>query len=290
MTDLQTVPDEPLRPAATQASRLLATAFVSRAAAAARDGRLDDAEPLIAEALIAQRSIEALDLLARIRAQQGRLLEAEAAWSEALRNDPNCDAAQAGLRRIRSMQTRRVPLWPLIVAAAVVVTVLVVELRRIPAPAPPPVELKRPATAAPKQPVAEAPVIQLAAIPGVILRREKDEVIATFEASVFSHGATLTKEGKSLLASLGRQIEAHAGTPQLIIEGHCDRNPLRDGSAYDDNTALGLARSDAVFRYLRQTTHLPNDAFSLRTLGSDAPPFADPERNRTVVIRIRPQR
>ncbi len=54
----------------------------------------------------------ALDLLARIRAQQGRLAEAEAFWTRAAQLDPgNADYA-AGLRRIARMQQRSLSYFP----------------------------------------------------------------------------------------------------------------------------------------------------------------------------------
>lgn len=297
MSELRALPDQPAGQITTQASSLLGAAFVARAAALARDGHLDAAEPILAEALQAERSIEALDLLARIRAQQGRLAEADALWNEVLHRDATFDAAHAGLRRIRAIQTRRVAAWPFAVAVIVAAVILGIVVQRQPAPpsapsAPQPAHATAPPP--PAQPAAVAPVVKLSQIPGVIVRQENGDLVATFEAGLFAHGATLTNDGRTLLAKLGRELEPHASAMHFIIEGHCDRAPLHDRSGYKDSAALGLARSDAVFRYLRQATSLPSDAFLLRSLGSDTPPFAEEARtgetrNRTVVIRIRPR-
>lgn len=289
MSELRAVPDEPAGGITSQASRLLAAAYVARATAAARDGRYDAAEALLNDALQAERSVDALDLFARIRAQQGRLVDAELLWSEALNRDASFAAAQNGLRRIRAMQRGRVAWWPFAAAAIVIVAALLFEFR----PRPEPMVIVNPPPIRALPPPAQPRAVTLAAIPGIAMRQEKGELVATFEAGVFAHGVTMTDEGRALLSQLGQEIERSAPAAHVIIEGHCDRAPIRGRGAYKDDFALGLARSGAVFRYLQQTTHLPADAFSLRSLGSDAPPFAEgtrsgDTRNRTVVIRIRP--
>ncbi len=55
-------------------------------------------------------TVEALDLQARIFAQQGRYLDSEAAWTRILKLDPGNVAAQQGLHRLRR---ERAPLWRL---------------------------------------------------------------------------------------------------------------------------------------------------------------------------------
>ncbi|HUP65881.1 MAG TPA: OmpA family protein [Thermoanaerobaculia bacterium] len=284
----------------TQASRLLSAAFVARATTMARDGRLDAAESLLREALQADRSLEALDVLARIRAQQGRLAEAEALWSEVLGRESTLEAAQAGLRRIHAIQTRRAALWPFAVAVVLLIAVFAIGLRRAPTPAAghlAPAAVLAPPTSAPatasSRPPAGASSAGFPSIPGVVIREQAGELVATFEAGLFSHGVSLSSEGRALLEQLGQQIERHAPAAHVIIEGHCDRVPLRSRGTYKDDFALGLARSGTVFHYLKQTAGLPAEAFSLRSFGSDAPPFAETgygaeTRNRTVVIRIRP--
>ena len=69
-----------------------------------------DAELVLAP--IVQRSdapAAALDLQARVCAQQGRVSEAEALWARALNLDPTIGSAQAGLAKVRRTITR--PLW-----------------------------------------------------------------------------------------------------------------------------------------------------------------------------------
>ena len=71
-------------------------------------------------------SIEALDLLARIRAQQGRLLEAQETWSWAVKIEPSNASALSGLKKIESLQSRPMWLRPLCITlgAAALLTLL----------------------------------------------------------------------------------------------------------------------------------------------------------------------
>src|SRR5438105_13854934 len=63
---------------------------LARATDLARAGKYDEAETVLAGAVGESGSHPAaLDLLARIRAQQGRLIEAQALWGQASRLDPS---------------------------------------------------------------------------------------------------------------------------------------------------------------------------------------------------------
>ena len=88
-------------------AQLLVQVGLARATELARTGHYEQAERLLAEL---GRDREAqfgeVDLLARIRAQQGRFREAEALWSRALRLAADSPNAQAGLRRIAALQAR----------------------------------------------------------------------------------------------------------------------------------------------------------------------------------------
>jgi tetratricopeptide (TPR) repeat protein len=55
--------------------------------------------------------VAALDLLARIRAQQGRLSEAERCWQQALQLDRENTVYGAGLRRVAQLRRQAVHLF-----------------------------------------------------------------------------------------------------------------------------------------------------------------------------------
>src|SRR5665213_309961 len=98
----------PFEPAA--AKQLLDQFAVSQAAELALSGNYGSAESVLKD--LAQRHdapCEALDLLAKICAQQGRLLEAAGFWRRALDKDPGNAAYQSALARLNKLQSR--PIW-----------------------------------------------------------------------------------------------------------------------------------------------------------------------------------
>lgn len=104
---------EPLADA--QAARLLKQVALSQAAHLAREGNYAAAEELlsgIASTECPDASI--LDLLARIRAQQGAFFDAEAHWRKVLQIDPAHLGARAGLERLRQWQRAPIRLWPIL--------------------------------------------------------------------------------------------------------------------------------------------------------------------------------
>jgi tetratricopeptide (TPR) repeat protein len=107
---------------------LLELVILARATGLARAGRYKDAEMLLVDAVRgATPSPASLDLLARVRAQQGRLAEAEALWARAEALDPVNDVYRDGRRQAEQMARRPLwvgPLWPFL--AGVVVALAVV--------------------------------------------------------------------------------------------------------------------------------------------------------------------
>lgn len=117
----QPVQDSQPQGAGQDLDLLLRHVALAQATDLARAGRYEPAESILAEWTHRQEPLPAaLDLLARIRAQQGRLAEAEAYWTRALQLDPGNAAYAAGLRRIAHLQRsplRRTP-WPAVAALA----------------------------------------------------------------------------------------------------------------------------------------------------------------------------
>lgn len=125
-------PQPPLLDA--DSARLLDEFALCQAAELARRGAFDGAESLLQPLLKrTDASLTAMDLQARICAQQGRLQEAARWWQKVLDRDPTHAAAQAGLARLNRMQRRPVALqmaWPLIVGALVLVGVSCLAVRQ----------------------------------------------------------------------------------------------------------------------------------------------------------------
>ena len=286
------------------ATTALSQLLVSRATELARAGRFEQAESLLQEATeAAGPSAAGLDLLARIRAQQGRLMAAEQLWTEASRLEPENDAFAAGLRRIAQLRQRGGWLRPLLyLAAALVVAVALLATARSfdrlydaleasrqaptePPPAPTPIVNEAPPPAAPPP---AAPSLELD-VPGLQLRTENDELVATFESGLFFQGTTFRPEAPAVLAALGEQLEPHIGSVHVVIVGHTNALPMPEDSDWSDNAALGLARAAAAFDQLRQRAHLPAHAFSLRSAVKAGPTrgtWEDGARQQTVELRF----
>lgn len=85
---------------------LLVQLILAQATTLARAGRYADAEQLVTQLLDEQEVPAALDLHARICAQQGRWREARECWQRALQLDQTNEAYVAGLQRLRKMTSR----------------------------------------------------------------------------------------------------------------------------------------------------------------------------------------
>ncbi|MGH6815495.1 MAG: hypothetical protein ACREC6_07315 [Hyphomicrobiaceae bacterium] len=93
-----------------QAVALLLPVVLWEAARLARSGDLNAAGDLIVGFWSSREpDVSSLDLLARIRAQQGAYSAAESLWQEVCRLAPNHRGAQAALERLRKI--RRNPYW-----------------------------------------------------------------------------------------------------------------------------------------------------------------------------------
>lgn len=111
-------------PATDQLPGLLRQISLAQAAQLAREGEHASAEELLSDLLAADPSdVAALDLFARIRAQQGAVGDAEAHWRRVAQLDPQHIGARTGLERLRKM--RRTPVWMQPVLTALVAMAVV---------------------------------------------------------------------------------------------------------------------------------------------------------------------
>ena len=93
------------RPFASRPAPLPRQALLARAANLARAGSFEAALALLRGAVALQEpDIATLDLMARIRVQQGAWLEAERLWFAVLKLDPSNRAAIAALARLHRVQ------------------------------------------------------------------------------------------------------------------------------------------------------------------------------------------
>jgi len=297
----------------------------SEAAHLARRGDYPGAEALLSD-LLADADGSTLDLLARIRAQQGRYGEAEALWRDAAAVDPLHPEYRAGLARLARAHGRwtgRTGLLLWIVGALLLLLVLRVgwqassELRSLragrdtdvvtvdqggqnvaDADARPttqpgggvPGEVDSPSPDLPTRRIGSL-IPALNAVSGVDAFLEGEGITVRFEEGLFSHALTLLPVAEGLVREVCNRLEGVAGEIRVEVVGHTDSVPLREGSRFRDNRALGMARASLVGELLLALPGLGTDAVLARSAGPDQPPFPDrvanlQPRNRTVTLRI----
>jgi flagellar motor protein MotB len=278
-----------------QSTAMLCQALLSRATALAHRGRLDSAE-LVLSAMPAHTP-RALDLMARIRAQQGRFADAGKLWAEAARLDPNNPAYEQGRRRAEQMSSApwRRRSRPLLVVTCVLLLLVPaaaglrgLRVRR-------PVESPRTAAAAPPAAVVSAEPPVAVSVPGVTATRDGQKLVLQFDAGVFAAGVQLSPEGSQLLAAVARQLEPRWSGLALGITGYSDDLPLKRRASFRDNEALAIGRADAAIRRMAAASRIPPSAWSIRRrmeakCVQPCTTDGDRKKSRTVVISIAPAR
>ncbi len=230
-------------------ANLVGHIVMSRATELARAGRYEDAEVILEAMLPAGMPVAALDLLARIRAQQGRLAEAKALWLQVSQLNPQDAAARAALARIDKIESRK---------PSRTATALTASFAKKPAPSDRETALAGRPAGMPEQ--------FRVCVPGAALQKLDDDVLVTFEFSLFSGpGAQLEDRAKSALSALGWQLEPYVGTIAIEVVGQPDALPYDTDPPPRDVSAIGMARADAVFNHLIETTKLQARMFTLRT-------------------------
>ncbi|MDW5324944.1 hypothetical protein [Plantactinospora sp. KLBMP9567] len=293
---------------------------LSRAMAAARRGDLDGAAQTLAG--LDGDEPAALDLLARIRAQQGRWQEADESWAAVQAIEPDHEGAAAGRRAVAAIlagDRRPRPVAPrvgLAVAGVVVVavatgTAIVLPSLSASPPAKPvaSVAASTPDTAAldaerrraaelqgrlqqieaDRAAAAQALAARLDAIargvtlPGVVVKRRPDTVEVYFRKGLFSRDAWLTANGAEMLAAVGRRL------PDLdvavTVVGHSVPVP---GGRTSGGSGTALSRARVAARELAEAGDLPLTAFTLRSADQSQGPFREPARNRTASLVLTP--
>jgi len=299
---------------------------LSRATRLAGLGRYSEAEDLIAGLASGNNQVvPALDLMARIRAQQGRYDEAEALWVEAARLDPEEESFRTGLARLVKLRKRPVrghllflPFSSLLVIIALVVVGFLAmgvirDLRSIRDM----LDSSSAAASSAEQPGVLEPgseeagpggttgeeirnlgraqvlaeIAEQSRRQGVTFEQMDGSILVIFDDGVFGGSTTFAPEAAAVLTALGRRLEPFASQISIEVTGHTDDLHVRAGAAYRDNLALGLERAVSAVDYLRANTDLPARVFLARTAGESQPPHSNDTpagrlRNRTVTLRI----
>lgn len=282
---------------ADSAISLLSKALLPKAAELARAGKYLEAECLLEHLIQEGNELPAIfDLMARIRAQQGRLLEAQSYWADAIQLSNSKDIYRAAIKRIEHLQTR--PLWigkirQLILGLVILLCLILITgvtiplVRKIRIPDHPEIgSIKETAVT----PVKTPPQININ-IQGVMVKSKDDYLEITFNNGLFSRKTELNQEAKAILDLLAEELRPYEGKIQVNVEGHTDNLPILNGWIFRDNVSLGMQRAVTVIEYLRLKGQLPAKMFKASSVGElhSLYPNDTPDnrmRNRTVVIRI----
>lgn len=283
---------------ADSAISLLSKALLPKAAELARAGKYLEAECLLEHLIQEGNELPAIfDLMARIRAQQGRLLEAQSYWADAIQLSNSKDIYRTALKRIEHLQTG--PPWigrirQLILGLAILsclflitgVTITLLEKIRIPDHSEKVGSARETAITPAKTP----PQMNIN-IQGTMVKSKEDYLEITFMNGLFSRKTELNQEAKVILDLLAEELRPYEGKIQVNVEGHTDNLPILNGWIFRDNVSLGMQRAVTVIEYLRLKGQLPAKMFKASSVGElhSLYPNDTPEnqmRNRTVVIRI----
>jgi type VI secretion system protein ImpK len=262
------------------------------AIALARAGRFGDAESILGTLVAEGRSRTALDLLARIRAQQGRLSEADSLWGRLLEAWPDDEGARCAREKIRRVLGRRalaVSTWaPLaVVATASLLAVFWwAQARRS-------TDHPHVVTVGASEAIASVPpaMPNLAAIVGVTVDASGSETLVSFDQGLFSRGDRLTTQARTTLAALAGALATTPVPFTMTIVGVTNDLSLLPNAPWPDNHALAEARARAAASFLR-SQGVPDHSILATAGTSESAPFPNDgpvnrARNRTIMARVR---
>lgn len=293
---------------------VLARLALAQAARLARSGEYGAAEALLGEtALAGGPRADVLDLRARIRAQQERWAEAQALWKEAQALDPENSYVRAALAALERPSSGRRHLLTVasralaLLAVLLLVWTVVAQRREIRRFATAPAAFAAGDTAKAEPPPEPASGIgtdlllldsleaALAPLAGVTLVRRKGELEVRFPEGLFTEGITFRSGGQALVARVAESLMPTAGRVDAKIVGHTDSVPLRGGSTYSGNVALGFARATIVADILLGAGATLWSHTAAMSAADASPPYEgqapeDARRNRSVTLLLAPTR
>ena len=110
--------------------------------------------------------------------------------------------------------------------------------------------------------------------------REGDDLKITFHGGLFPSGSdVMTKAGRVRLESIARELT----NVRVNVEGFTDSNPPPP-HRWKDNWALAFSRAHAAVEAMRATG--ADVTWTSSSSGDADPPYAEKEKNRTVVLHI----
>lgn len=291
------------------------TAVVAAAARLAAGGDYDTALSLLDLDEATRELPSAIQLRAKILAQQGRFSDAIAAWDEVLEDDGANEEARAGKARAEALARRgSAVVWyrsslvagAFTLAAAVLVGLLLFRLAGSGATDPGNEPAREVETAQAAEAAGDAAgsgsvpeagtegdldglARELSTIAGVATESDGEGVSVFFEGGIFpSLSAEVPASMSEVLVEAASRLSAHPESIGVLAVGTYDDLGLPDGAPYPNNETLALARAHAVARFLQSASGLSPEWFSYQvSAGTFSNATADGRaRNRAVVLRL----
>lgn len=291
------------------AQELVSDLVVSKAALLARSGCYDAAKRLLAPMTNgSEDSPECLDLLARIRAQEGAFSEAHALWTKAAKTSSDDREYRRTLDRVARAQRwpryyrygRTIAITSFMLFLIATATLSVSRLRRNANPKAVSEEMVEVPLQQPSDNIL-TPANGLATdlerslrLDGVSTKTVGNEVVLTFAYGLFSRGVRLRPEAKATLKDMGKRLETYSNNISLHIAGTTD-DLLPSAKQTDYNSTLALRRAVVVAEYLRHNSRLPAPMIAIEYISTATLPVQNETNvrrlmNRSATIRIVPKR
>ncbi|MDA8118251.1 MAG: hypothetical protein M0000_12880 [Actinomycetota bacterium] len=225
---------------------------------------------------------DALDLLARVRAQRGSVEDAKVLWQQILAADPTNRSARDALQAVeaRSLAAWRFRVATSAVAAAVILAAFVVAIAKLGGingtERRPQVSSSRVAQATSVLQSKESPSPAAPSLPeighetvGIRWHKLGSELLITFDRELFEHGTDLSGLAQRQLMAVADSLRGQPHVAGVTVVGCTDEKTLRADSPFDDNFSLGLARAAKIVEFLAARGQLPGAILAASSRGDD---------------------
>ena len=278
---------------------------LSRAALLARTRTFETAEVLISGVQNDEPDrTDALDLLARVRAQRGRVEDAKVLWQQVLAVDPTNRSARDAMQAVEggSLATWRLRVAASALAMALLFAAFVVAIAKLGGingtERRPQDSSSRVAQATSVVRSKESPSPTAPPLPDIVhetagIRWHKlgSGFLITFDRELFDHGTDLSGLAQRQLMKVADSLRGQPHLAGVTVVGCTDEKTLRADSPFNDNFSLGLARAAKIVEFLSARGQLPGAILAARSSGADpnVRGFEDAQRSvkaRTAVMKV----
>jgi flagellar motor protein MotB len=252
-------------------------------------GNIEDAENFLRKKGEEYLSIAALDLLARIAVQNGKLDQAKQIWKSILDKDLDNEAAKFALKRLNSQWIAIAIIKRLALLASIFIVLFlsVVGLFAL-------LNGNRQSQSDSTTVVNRLSQTRSALFPsiqGCSVYTDGGETRIVFNDGLFSRRCDLNNSANEQLAKVAHLLQDKFQSKRIIIEGYTDSSSMRKNNLYKDNYDLGFQRAATIMEIFRKQYKIKGERILITSMGDLKSPFEETNqasmlKNRTVVIRL----